>query len=42
MNSDLHHTDSYCISVIVTWEEAEQIVMEYVKRLPCRLDAYPL
>ena len=29
---DLHHTDPYCISDIVSREEAERIVMEYIKR----------
>ena len=27
---DLHHTDSYCISQIVTRKEAEQINLEYI------------
>ncbi len=27
---DLHHTDSCCISQIVTRKEAEQIILEYI------------
>lgn len=30
--ANLHYTDSYCISDIVSREEAERIVMEYLKR----------
>ena len=28
---DLHHTDGYCISEMVTKEDAEQIIMEYIE-----------
>ena len=30
--TDLHHTDPYCISDTVSREEAERIVMEYIKK----------
>lgn len=30
--ADLHHTDNYCISEVVTREEAERIILEYMEK----------
>lgn len=30
--NDLHHTDPYCISDTVSREDAERIVMEYIRK----------
>ena len=29
--ADLHHTDSYCISEIVSREDAEKIILKYLE-----------
>ena len=28
---DLHHTDSFCVSDVVTKEETQQIILDYIK-----------